>query len=186
MADVHEAILDEIVHEGETLGPRGLVDLIERNHDQERPGVHRETVIAYVEALADRRDYSFDAEGLVDGIDERVTESESWDGRDALYVVGEERLSAYPEAWHERLDGETDVTAYLEYLRESEPEFVSAVGRSDRGVPEDTLADVMAVVGGLDREEAMASVHRARDAGQIEESADQHPQGEVYLAGDFD
>lgn len=182
MAEIDDAVIEEAVHEGETTSTRGLVGLIERYHD-DRAGVPRETVAAYARALADRRDYSFDAEGFLETVDSRLTDDESWAGTDRLYRLGDGRISLYPARWHDELGGSTDPVAYLRFLGSAAPEFAGEFqdGGVSPGVPEGVLVDLLRVIGRTDRESAAAAISDARADGALGEAADQHPNAGVYL-----
>lgn len=183
MAEIDDAVIEEAVHEGATMSTRDLVSLIERYH-RERPGVPRETVASYARALADRRDYSFDADGFLETVESSLTDAESWEGTDRFYRLGDGRISLYPARWHEELGGSTDPVAYLRFLRSAAPEFASAHqdGGVSPGVPERVLVDLLQVIGRADRETAAAAVQEGLDDGALGEAADQHPNAGVYLA----
>ena len=59
MVDLSDRVVEEAVHEGETLLVADLVSLAERAH-RDRPGIDRDRLEAYAEALDERRDVSFD------------------------------------------------------------------------------------------------------------------------------
>lgn len=186
MVETDDVIIAEAVHEGTTMSPLDLFGLLERHHT-DGAGVSRDLVDAYANALAAQRDFAFDAEAFLAGIDDRQTDVDSWAGYDRVYELGDGWLSRYPERWHRRLDGSTDATAYVRFLSEEVPEFADDVARGgaggDRGgVPEDTLVDVIQAVGRVDRETARSAVGEARERGELAEDADQHPQAGVYQA----
>lgn len=182
MAELSDEVLDEAAHEGETLLVEDLVSLAERAHD-DAPGIERDRLMDYAEALAERRDVSFDLPAFHKGVDDRLTDDETWAGRDMLYELGEGRISLYPAEWHQEIGGSTDIAEYIAFLEQESPEFIvdrstTAVGP---GVPQQKLLDIVAVVGRVDRETARAALKEARDAGDVVEDADQHPQAGVYL-----
>lgn len=187
MVDIDEAVIEDAVHEGEAMGLRDLFGLIERYHD-ERPGVPREAVAAYARELASQRDYSFDAEGFLETVDERRTDAESWQGSDRFYALADDRLSQYPARWHDELGGSTDAAEYVRFVREEDPDYVEdlARGGAGAGIPRDTLSDVIQVVGRVDRETAAAAIEDARDRDAVVVDADQHPQAGVYLPEDVE
>lgn len=186
MVELDEAVIDEADRRGEALHVADLVALVELRHDDGRPGVDRDVLAAYADELSARADFSFDADEFRATVDDRLTDAETWAGRDVLYEVEPGRVSRYPARWHERLDGSTDVREYVEFLETADPEFVDEFAGTGRGVPEDVLLDVVSVLGGVAREEARAALKEARDRGDVVEGADQHPNAEVYLADDVE
>ncbi|WP_262179988.1 hypothetical protein [Haloarcula laminariae] len=184
MVDTDQQAVEEIVHQGDALGTRELLDILERYHD-DRPGVPEAAVDAYVQELEEREDSSFDREGFVAAVGERRTGSESWvDDGDRIYELGDGRISQYPAAWHDRLRGERDPAAYLRFFEATAPSVLGNTSGGRQRANEDQLIDVMAVVGGMDREAAKAEIEAARDDDRIAEDADQHPKAGVYLAED--
>lgn len=187
MTELDDSVIDEAVHEGESMLLEELFDLIERSHDGEA-GVDREVVVAYVRELESRGGYAFDADGFLDEIDERLTDSEEWAGAERYYELPGDRLSQYPARWHDRLGGSTDAAAYVRFLGEEAPEFVESMDRGGAGpgVPEDTLISLISIVGRVDHGAARAAIEEARERGDLVEDADQHPQAGVYLADESD
>ncbi len=187
MAELSDEVLDEAAHEGETLLVEDLVSLAERAHDDE-PGIERDRLMAYAEALAERRDVGFDLQAFDKGVADRLTDAETWADRDRLYELGDGRLSLYPTEWHAALGGSTDVADYLAFLKQDSPAFVRERGTGEvgPGIPKQKLLDIVAVIGRVDRETARAALKDARDAGEVVEDADQHPQAGVYLREEAD
>jgi len=184
MVDTDQRVVDEIIHEGEALGTRELIDILERYHDDE-PGISEAAIDAYTRELQAREDSSFDDEAFREVLADRRTDADSLvtDGTH-LYELDGDRISQYPATWHDELGGERDPTAYLRFFEERVPSMLIQ-GREDRqGLNEDTLIDVMTVVGEMDRESARAAIESARDDGRVVEDADQHPKAGVYLAND--
>jgi len=180
MVEPSQAVVDEAVHEGETMSVRDLVERIERYHDG--PGVDRDTVAAYARELESRRDYAFDAEAFLDDVAAHTTDAETWEGNNRLYALGKDRISLFPAQFHDQLGGSTDVPEYLRFFLDDAPAFLDDIGRSAAGgVPEDALIEVVEAVGRVDRGAATEALHEARDAGAVIEDTDQHPQGAVYL-----
>lgn len=174
------AVIDEVTHRSRTLSVPELVALIERHHT-EFQGVDRETLVAYGEALADEPDFAFDAEEFIEALDENLVDTETWAGDDALYDLGDDRISAYPREWHERLGGETDVREYVRYLKSDESGFEGNDPYDDAGIEESTLLDVVPIVGRTDRDAVKAQIEDRRAAGEITEGPDQHPDARVRL-----
>lgn len=186
MAEPDQAVIDEAVHEGDSMTHGELFDLIERS-DDEYPGVDPEVVETYARELAAREDYAFDAEGFLDIVDERRVDEEEWAGPDHVYELDGDRLSQYPPAWHEELGGSTDAAEYVRFVTEAEPMFIEELSRggAGEGIPEDTLVRLIATVGRVGKDDARAAIEEARDRGDIVEETEQHPQARVYLADDY-
>lgn len=189
MVETDDAVIDEAVHEGETTGPLDLFGLLEKHHDD--PGISRDRLRAYANALAARRDFAFDADGFLSDLESHRTDADTWEGLDRVYDLGDDRFSRYPPAWHDELGGSTDAEAYVRFLAEEVPSFSDdiargAAGGQAGGIPEDTLVDVIMTVGRVEREEARAAIGEARDRGALVEDVDQHPQAAVFLAEDAD
>lgn len=180
MTDTRETVLDEATQRSRNLLVSELVALIERHHTESR-GVERETLAAYGEALAEEPNFAFDVGAFSEAVDERLVDSETWTGDDALYDLGDDRISAYPRDWHERLGGETDVREYVEYLESDESGFEESDPYDDAGIQESTLLDIVPVVGRTDRDAVKAQIEDRRAAGEIAEGPDQHPDARVQL-----
>jgi len=182
MAELSDDVIEEAAHEGETLLVDDLVSLAERAHD-DAPGVERDVLDDYAEALSARRDTSFDIAAFERVVADRRTDAERWAGEDRLYEVGDDRLSLYPSRWHAQLGGSTDVAEYIAFLEAESPEFIVERGTAEvgPGIPKGKLLEIVAVVGRVDRQRARAALQEARDDGEVVEDADQHPQAGVYL-----
>ena len=184
MTELNDEVFAAARQRGRTLLTEELVALIERHHSHDRPGVAREVVTRYADRLDDERAYNFDRDAFVDEVDARLTDTETWQGTDTLYALGDDQLSRYPERWHEALGGSTDVREYVDFLLNETEGYVDDLdsGAAGRGIPENELLDVVSVVGRTDRETAKAEVEKAREAGDLAEDADQHPEARVRPA----
>ena len=178
MVELNDRVLDEFGHRGDSLIAEEFLSLIERYHPTDGPGADRSVVRAYAEALDERGMSQLESDEIEAELDRKTVGSETWAG-DGVYEVGGERLSNYPAAWHDRLGGSTDIVEFVEALTDVDPPLGQT--GAGGGVPEDTLIDVVAVVGGLDREEAKARLEELRRDGPLAEDADQHPQAGVRL-----
>ncbi|WP_435360907.1 hypothetical protein [Haloarchaeobius sp. DFWS5] len=187
MVTLQQPVIEEAAERGRSLLARELVTMVERRHDTERPGITRETLHAYVTAVRDEMaggpDVPFDPNEFEELVEERLNSDESWVG-DGYYRVGDGRVSVFPKQWHERLGGETDVRLYVEVLTagRGDDDARTSMGGAGRGVPQDFLLDAMAVIGGVDPDEAQARIERLRAEGVLAEDADQHPNPHVRLA----
>jgi hypothetical protein len=189
MADVRDAVVDEVTQRGRNLLLTELLRLIERQHPEESPGVTRGTLEAYADTLAGEPRIKFEANELMEEIDAARIDAETWVGDDVLYDLGEngengeDRLSAYPRGWHDRLGGETDVREYVEYLESDESGFTDDSPRGGRGegIDQPTLLEVVSVLGDVDQGTVRAQIEERRAEGQLEQPADQHPDARVQL-----
>ncbi|WP_123535699.1 hypothetical protein [Halosimplex salinum] len=184
MSEPNQAVVDEIIREGEAIGARGLVELIERYH--RGPGVELETIEAYVEELEARDDYAFDGADFLAHVAENTTDADWWEGG-VYYEIGDDadddRISLFPRAWHDHLGGSADVTEYVAFIEDEDPEYLEDVelGGPGSGVPEKAVVEAMMLVGRVQRGDATTAIHEARDAGEIVEDADQSPEADIYL-----
>lgn len=183
MVELNEHVISEAAHEGRTMVPEQLFSLVERHHPHQEPGVPREVLEAYADGVEDTVEYRFDADEFLREVDSQLTDSETWAGEDAFYRV-DGRLSRYPARWHRELGGTTDVREYIAFLQDEEDGYLDDVslGGAGRGIPEQPLLDIVAIVGRVDREEAKEKLEELRDRGEVVEDADQHPNAGVYLA----
>lgn len=180
MSDVRTAVIEEATHRSRNLRPTETVGLIEQYHT-DAAGVGRETLGAYAEALADEPSFEFDPTEFDTAIDDALVDTETWVGEGALYVLGDDRISAYPRAWHDRLGGETDVREYIEYLESDESGFADEDPYDEAGITQSTLLDVVPAVGRTDRDAIKAQIEDRRAAGELTQPADQHPDARVEL-----
>ncbi|MFC5970823.1 hypothetical protein ACFPYI_05705 [Halomarina salina] len=173
MADLRREVVDEAGSRSKYLTATEFLTLVERGHPTDGPGVERETFDAYTERLGEESP-AVDGESFQTSLDDRVSDSEEWVDDETVYRLGDGRVSLYPASWHEQLGGVSDPKAYLETFSET--------GAFERGVPESTLLEAMAAVGGVDRETAKGNLEALRERDEIVEDADQHPEANVYLA----
>lgn len=185
MVEPNEAVIDEAVREGESMGARDLVELIERHTDG--AGVEPETLEAYAKELEARDDYAFDARDFLDHVDEYTTDADWWEGG-KFYEIGEEiddhRISLFPRAWHEELGGSTDAAEYVAFIEDEDPDYLEdlALGGPGAGVPKAAVLQALELVGRMDRPTARSHLAAAGDRGDIVQDADQSPEADIYLA----
>ena len=178
MVELDERALDELQGRSETMTPRDLIRIVETYHFTDEPGVARETLDAYLDAL------DYDTDEVDTHLDSRTTDAREWAESDAIYDVGAGRLSAYPASWHEKLGDTTDLTDYVEVIQNDVDETYGQVEEavSEAGVPEQLLFRVMGAIAGVEREDAREQLATLRRQGVLEETTDQHPAGTVRLA----
>lgn len=196
MATFNEHVLEEAGRRGDKLLVDDLVDLIERYDRTDETGVSVDRVVAYAEQL-ETEGAPIEPDKVEPAVEERLTEtthwttdataSGSWFGSGALYDVGDGRVSTVPAHWHDELDGETDLTRYLEVIFDDVHDESDAFdsGGPGHGVPESLLLDAATVIGGLSREEAAEQLSDLYEAGVVDESADQQPNSRVQFTAKY-
>lgn len=182
MADTNEQVLEDARQRGESLTPKELLVLIERRHPTGGPGVERETVDAYDEAAAADGDTPLDEGQLTDEIETALLDSETWVNSDTYYTIGENRISAFPEEWHDSLGGSDDLRVYVDTIAQSIVDDDASRGGRGAGVPERLLLDAVAAIGSIDRETAKDRLEDRRSEDELVQDADQHPDARVYLS----
>jgi hypothetical protein len=183
MVEIEEQAIEEIQHGGDSLLFGDQLLLIERHHPHSQPGISREVIDKYVEALAANPNYQFNSDSFHRKLDSRITDTEAWVGGNRIYELESGRISRYPRGWHDQLNGETDIRRYIVFLQDEAPEFKKDIGfgGAGRGIPEQPLLDVVAVIGRIDRDDVKDTLEDLRRQGVIAEDADQHPNAGVYL-----
>lgn len=176
--ELSEPLLEAAGGHSEYERPCDLVSLAEQYAREDEPGVSRAWLFAHVEVLAEES--GLDEEAFRTTLEADTTDSETWTTDRAVYEVGEDRLSAYPPAWHEALGGETSLSEIVRYLLE-ESGYQPVTGGAGHGVTKQDLFSVAAAVGGFTRESAKDALERCRAEGRLVEDADQHPEANVYL-----
>jgi hypothetical protein len=186
-SDLSERVLEEAADRGETLLVEDLIRLAERfdRGTDGTPGVAIERLEAYAAELS-KSGRLVDPDGVREAIDERAVESDSWADSEAIYFVGEDRVSVYPRTWYEAFGGDTDLVRMIEAIREDVGDTSEAFadGGAGGGVPQQVLTEAASAVGGLSRQEARGELDRLGDEGTIVETASQHPNSGIRLADD--
>lgn len=190
MVDTNQQVIEEARQRGETLTSRELLLLIERYHRPEGPGVDGELLDAYDDAAA-RDDIIPYKEGqLREAVERKLTDEETWVDEESYYPVGDGRVSAFPAAWHDKLSDTNDLRAYVDLIGEemgrSGTDSDSQSGGIGTGVPEGLLLKAVTAIGGLDQETVKSRLEEHRDAGELVEDADQHPNARIHLPEDTD
>jgi len=185
-SEINDRTLHELLHHGRYLYPPDVVDIIERFHTAEGPGVPRTLVTEYVaevlRRLGPRAPYTLQRfERLLDG---RVTDLDMWVPH-ALFDVAPGRVSVYPARWHRELTGVRDPVRYVDVIRS---DFAAARGLGPDEplppVPKATLVEAMVVLGGLDQPTAAGLVREARLDGRLIVEPFQNPEAKVWLPTD--
>lgn len=193
MVETSEQVLEEARQRGEKLLTRDFVSLIERHHLNEQ-GVSREMLDAYDEAIANDDMVPFEAGEVTSAVENRSVDEETWVDDEALYWIGNDRVSIFPARWHDELSETTDLRAYVDVIGDviggSDPDTdepqggmgTSVGGGVGSGVPEQLLLDAASVIGGAERESAKDQLEERRNNGELVQDADQHPEARVYLS----
>ena len=167
MAELREEVVTQLEKHQETLRFDEFVRLIETHHRTDGPGVDRETIAAYADAVY------FDVD--MSALDDRLTDSEQWEAGGHLYEIGEGRISNYPREWHDTLGGTEDVKDIIETIQTdvTEPEGVMQEAVTEEGVPEQKVIRVAKAVADLDEETVRDEIKHLRQNDEIEEFASQ-------------
>lgn len=184
-----EQVLEAIGSKRRTLLPREIVELVERYHPHDQPGIAWSVFEAYVTRLADVLGDQFDPEEFLETIEARTVDTETWENDGALYKLDTARVSLFPPRWHDHLGGSADLTAYVRFLTDEAPAFSdeqTAIGGAGEGVPEQFLLNTVNLVGRIDYATAKSRLEDRRDRGDLVEDADQHPSARVQLAEEAD
>lgn len=184
MAEVNDAVVEEILQDSQNLLLREVITLIEREHPDAAatPGITRETLTAYAQEFGEDTAFPAGPEEFRASIDDRLTDSETWMDDDALYALNDDRVSVYPSRWHDAFGGDVDIPLFLEFLQDEatvNDDFNS--GGAGSGMPEDKLIEIVSVVGRTDPETVKTRIETLRDEGVVAEDADQHPDARVQL-----
>lgn len=183
MTELDEYVLEEAGHQGETLVITDLVSLVERHHPLDAPGAPVDLLEAYVAELAET-DARFEPENVREAVEERLVDSETWVDADALYPLGDDRVSNYPLRWHEQLGGESDVRRYIEVILDNLPaegEETFDTGGAGTGIPKLQLLEIVEVLGGLSQGEVRRQLDELEDEGAIAGDVREYPNARIEL-----
>lgn len=179
MVEPNDRVVDEFGHRGDSLLVDEFLSLVERHHPTDGPGVGWDVVETYAATLDEEGVSELDGSVILERIESKRTNSETWVNDEVIYDLGDGRVSRFPAAWHDRLGESEDLVAFVEFLTDAEASI--GQGGAGRGVPEELLLDTASIVGGFDREEAKARLEGLRRDGPLAEDADQHPNARVRL-----
>jgi hypothetical protein len=177
--ELDDAVLEEAGSRGDQLLVGKLVKLVEKHHDT-GPGVPRSLVEDYIEALDED---SVDGDQLRDQLDAHLADDREAPNKGAVYDVGQGRVSGYPEVWHDRLDPNDSLAAYVAVMTETADPPKSA---ASTGVSKDDLLEAAEVLSDRSREDARIELRDLRGDGVLVADADQHPRAGITLAEDTD
>jgi hypothetical protein len=176
MTDPRDEVLTQLEKHAETMRLDEFVRRVEIKHRDDGRGVERELLDAYAEAVYFEVDTS--------AIDDRLTDSDSWESGEHLYELADGRISDYPPDWHERLGDDADVRDVVEVLQnevtEAEGNQREAV-TDERGVPRPKVAWVGEAVAGIDPKTTRDRLTELKKNDEIEMFASQHRDPTVRL-----
>jgi hypothetical protein len=185
MAEINDAVVEEVLQDSQNLLLREVITLIEREHPDAAatPGITREALTAYAQEFGEDTAFTAGPEEFRASIDDRLTDSETWVDNDAFYELNDDRVSVYPSRWHDELGGDVNVPAFLEFLQDEASGVEDDLNRGGAGggIPEGKLVDIVSVVGRADRETVKTQIETLRNEGILAEDADQHPDARVQL-----
>lgn len=179
MTELDEDVLNAMRVQGEKLLVDDFVFLLEehhRNDDGDKPGVSRSLIEAYAEHLSADVEMMLDPDALLAAIDDRLINGETWSDENAVYSVGSDRVSVFPQQWHEKLRGSTDLRSYVEVMSED-----VTTPDTEPGIRRQQVVDAAAIFAGMDRDEALERLTELRWEGQLASDADQNPESNVYI-----
>ena len=100
MVELNEHVLEIVGHKGHSVSTEDLLGHLECYHSHDEPGLTREVLEAYGEAIERDGRVPFTATALLKVIDSRLTDSATCiEG--AFYEVAPDRVSGFPVRWHE-------------------------------------------------------------------------------------
>ncbi|MCO8253626.1 hypothetical protein NKF26_07410 [Haladaptatus sp. AB618] len=151
-----------------------FVRYLERHHHGEKPGLSRERIDAYADAL----DYDKDRTNAL--LEERLMDSETWMPGNNLYRV-EGNVSIYPPSWHEQLDDTIDLVEYVRVMLAEKEAKTGRLNPAQRGVPQPDMLTAIEIFADLDREMGEQLLQKQRQEGSIVIFASQNPEDLVRL-----
>lgn len=180
----NEYVIEQAEREGESLLVGELVLYIERYHDDERPGVSRDLLDAYVENLSEKNFFTRGPDNVVEQIEDRTDDSETWVGENSFYRVGTDRVSNFPKRWHEQLGPDDDLRTFVRVMTEDIETSPHGTDRGGQGtgVPQQMLLDAATVLGDYDRGDAKTELEEFRDQDELVMDADMNKEGRVQLS----
>lgn len=182
MTRLDDAVIEEVHERGERLLADELVELVEKHHRDDQPGVSRALVDDYVDELEESS--TFDAEALRVQLEEHLTDDRSYVDSNAVYELGDDRVSSYPASWHERLDADASLVDVVYVMTHSSGDTPDSASSS--GVAKYDLYTAAQIFMGVSRDEAREQLTELRDEGVLLADADQHPRAGVTLTEDAD
>ena len=174
MVIVDERLVDELSHRDREYEIDDFVKYLERHHHGEEPGISRERIDAYADALG------YDRERTNALLEERLTDSETWTPGNNLYRVGE-NVSIYPPSWHEQLDDTIDLDEYVRVMLAEKEAKRGRPTPAQQGVPRPDILTAIEIFADLDREMGEQLLQKQRQEGAIVILASQNPEDLVRL-----
>ncbi|WP_267643628.1 hypothetical protein [Haloarchaeobius amylolyticus] len=182
MVSLDSRTLDSLFQRGRWLTFPDFVRIVEGGHPHDEPGLPRAVLDAYAQALVD--DLGGAAPFTVEALERRIQRHLTDDGWSRLTVheVGDDRISYYPPAWHDKLTDETDPREYVAVMQEDvDPTAADASSRFHPRVPKEHLLNAMVVLGGMSRQGATERIDDLRKRGELLVYPFQNPEADVLL-----
>lgn len=175
MVEVDNRIVDDVSIHDESYVATDLIRMLERQLAESRPGVPRDVVEAYANALG------YDRARLDGEIDERLVDGDTWRPGGRIYRVGD-NLSAYPASWHAAVADPSDLRGLIRVMADqvTHAEGIEMTVTWE-GVSQRSLLLAVEAMTGLDRTEGRRILHGHRDRREIHLSAFQNPEATIRL-----
>ena len=151
-----------------------FVKYLERHHHGEEPGLSRERIDAYADALG------YDGERTTVLLEERLTDSRTWMPGNNLYRVGE-NVSIYPPSWHEQLADTIDLAEYVRVMLAEKEAKSGRLTPAQQGISQPDILTAIEIFADLDREMGEQLLAKQRKEGSIVIYASQNPDDIVRL-----
>jgi len=174
MVIVDERLVDDLSLRDREYEIDDFVRYLEQHHYGEEPGVSRERIDAYAEALG----YETDRTSAL--LEERLTDSEAWIPGNNLYRVGE-NVSIYPPSWHEQLRDTIDLAEYVRVMLAEKAAKRGRASTARDGIPQADILTAIEIFADLDREMGEQLIEKQREEETILIYAYQNPEDLVRL-----
>ena len=183
MARLDDDVISELENHWRRLLVDDFLEILERHHhDADRPGVPRDLVEEYFDSLEARDE--FDVGPMREQFEENLSAEQSFVDENAVYEVGDGRVSASPAEWHEAVDEDGSLADLVGAMTASTDD--TAGSAAAKGVPEDGLLDTASAIRGTTRDEERGRLKNLASEGVLVMEADQHPRSGVSLPEDAD
>lgn len=180
MGRLDDEVIDELRTELGNLSVHDFLELLEQHHRSGEPGVARDLVEGYFDALEERSEFA--AGSMREEFGAKLTDERATASGDAVYKVGDGRVSAYPASWHEQLGDGGSLVDLVRVMTRSTDRTLE--GAASTAVREDDLLDAATAIGGVNRQEAREQLEDLRADGVLVADADQHPRAGISLTED--
>ncbi|WP_458188532.1 hypothetical protein [Haladaptatus sp. NG-WS-4] len=178
MDSIEQQLVADLESRIRTLTLDDAVRLVETRHPGDGPGVERDVLESYFEAIG------FGMDAFRSSFEEVRTDADSWQESGHVYELDGGRVSFYPRHWHHELGDTTDLR---EYLRVIGADAATTEGGNretvtEDGVMETMLLDAAAAIGGVDSDHARDQLRELRHEGEVKAFPSQHANPWVKLS----